>query len=54
MAVITTSNRGQIVIPKDIRKNLKFYPGKNSPLKQRETRSYSHLCRLFCGGHSQA
>jgi AbrB family looped-hinge helix DNA binding protein len=33
MAIITTSSRGQIVIPKDIRKRLNILPGKKLLVK---------------------
>ncbi len=33
MAIINTSSRGQIVIPKDIRKRLNIFPGKKLLIK---------------------
>lgn len=33
MSVVTTSNRGQIVIPKEIRKKLQIAPGKKLLIK---------------------
>jgi AbrB family looped-hinge helix DNA binding protein len=36
MAVVTTSSRGQIVIPREIRKKLKIVPGKKLLIKTEE------------------
>jgi AbrB family looped-hinge helix DNA binding protein len=33
MPIVTTSNRGQIVIPKEVRKRLKLLPGKKLLIK---------------------
>jgi AbrB family looped-hinge helix DNA binding protein len=61
MAVVTTSSRGQIVIPKEIRKRLGILPGKKLLTKAEGERSVitplpddpvEHFCGVFEGGPS--
>ncbi|MBW1725645.1 MAG: AbrB/MazE/SpoVT family DNA-binding domain-containing protein [Deltaproteobacteria bacterium] len=40
MPIVTTSSRGQIVIPKEIRKKLKIVPGKKLSIKIQN----DHVC----------
>ena len=61
MAVVTTSSRGQIVIPKEIRKQLQIVPGKKLLIKAEEDHAIikplpddpvDHFCGIFKGGSS--
>jgi AbrB family looped-hinge helix DNA binding protein len=61
MAIVTTSSRGQIVIPKEIRKQLQIVPGKKLLIKAEEDYAIikplpdnpvEHFCGIFKGGSS--
>ncbi len=54
MAIITTSSRGQIVIPKDIRKQLNIFPGKKLLIKAEKDQAIitplpDDPVEFFCG-----
>ena len=61
MAVVTTSSRGQIVIPRDVRKQLNIGPGKRILVRAEEDRAIlfplpddpvEHFCGVFQKGPS--
>ncbi len=61
MAVVTTSSRGQIVIPKAIRERLQIVPGKKLLIKAEGDHliikplpddPVEHFCGFFAGGSS--
>jgi len=61
MSVVTTSSRGQIVIPKDVRKKLNILPGKKILVKAEGDRAIllplpddpvEHFCGIFQKGPS--
>ena len=61
MSIVTTSARGQIVIPKDIRRQLKIKPGKKLLLKVEGDQAVirplpddpvEEFCGYFAGGPS--
>jgi len=61
MTVVTTSSRGQIVIPRDIRKRLQIVPGKkllikaegdHAILKPLPDDPVNHFCGFFKNGSS--
>jgi len=61
MPVVTASSRGQIVIPKDIRRQLQIIPGKKLSIKAEEDRilitplpddPVASFCGIFEGGPS--
>lgn len=61
MSVVTTSSRGQIVIPKDVRKKLQISPGKRLLIRVEEDRAIlfplpddpvNHFCGIFKKGSS--
>jgi AbrB family looped-hinge helix DNA binding protein len=61
MPVVTASSRGQIVIPKDVRKRLNIGPGKKILIRAEEDRAVLfplpddpvlHFCGIFEGGAS--
>lgn len=61
MSVVTTSSRGQIVIPKDVRKKLNILPGKKILVKAEGDRAIllplpddpvEHFCGIFKKGPS--
>jgi len=61
MILVTTSQRGQIVIPKQVRKKLQIGPGKRLLLKTEGNRivltplpddPVEHFCGIFKGGPS--
>ena len=61
MTVVTTSSRGQIVIPKEIRKQLQIVPGKNLLVKAEGDHAIikplpddpvEHFCGVFKDGAS--
>ena len=61
MPVVTTSSRGQIVIPKDIRKQLQIVPGKRLLIKAEGDYAIikplpddpvEYFCGFFKGGSS--
>jgi AbrB family looped-hinge helix DNA binding protein len=61
MPVVTTSSRGQIVIPREIRKKLQILPGKKILVKVEGNRAVlvplpddpvDHFCGVFKGGPS--
>ena len=61
MSVVTTSSRGQIVIPKDVRKKLNILPGKKVLVKAEGDRAIllplpddpvEHFCGIFQKGSS--
>jgi len=61
MAVVTTSSRGQIVIPKEIRERLEIVPGKKLLIKAEGDHAIikplpddpaDHFCGIFEGGSS--
>jgi AbrB family looped-hinge helix DNA binding protein len=61
MAVVTTSSRGQIVIPKEIRERLQIVPGKKLLIKAEGDHAIirplpddpvDHFCGVFKGGSS--
>jgi AbrB family looped-hinge helix DNA binding protein len=54
MAVVTTSSRGQIVIPREIRKKLQIVPGKKILIKTEENHALlvplpDNPVEEFCG-----
>jgi AbrB family looped-hinge helix DNA binding protein len=54
MPIITTSSRGQIVIPKDIRKRLNIFPGKKLLIKAEKNQAIitplpDDPVEYFCG-----
>ena len=54
MPIITTSSRGQIVIPKDIRKQLNIFPGKKLLIKAEKDQAIitplpDDPVEFFCG-----
>lgn len=54
MPIVTTSNRGQIVIPKDIRKRLNIFPGKKLLIKAKRDQAVitplpDDPVEYFCG-----
>jgi len=54
MAIITASSRGQIVIPKDIRKQLNIFPGKKLLIKAEKNQAIitplpDDPVEFFCG-----
>lgn len=58
MSVVTTSKRGQIVIPKDIRKKLQIQPGKRLLIKVEKDRAIltplpDDPAASFCGIFSE-
>ncbi len=61
MSIVTTSNRGQIVIPRDVRKQLHIVPGKKILVKAEGDRAIlfplpddpvEHFCGIFEKGPS--
>jgi AbrB family looped-hinge helix DNA binding protein len=61
MPIVTTSSRGQIVIPKDIRKHLQITPGKRLLIKAEGDHAIitplpenpvEHFCGIFKEGSS--
>jgi len=61
MPIVTTSNRGQIVIPRDIRRQLNIQPGKKILVKAEGDRAIllplpddpvEHFCGIFQDGPS--
>lgn len=61
MPIVTTSNRGQIVIPKEVRKRLKIVPGKKLLIKIEGDHIFitplpddpvEHFCGIFKEGPS--
>jgi AbrB family looped-hinge helix DNA binding protein len=61
MPVITTSKRGQIVIPRDVRKQLRIIPGKRLLIKTEGDHAIitplpddpvEHFCGIFAGKSS--
>ena len=61
MSVVTTSSRGQIVIPKDVRKQLHIGPGKKILVRAEGDRAIlfplpdnpvDHFCGIFQKGSS--
>lgn len=61
MTVVTTSSRGQIVIPRDVRKKLNILPGKRILIRAEEDRAIlfplpddpvEHFCGIFQEGSS--
>ena len=61
MPIVTTSSRGQIVIPKDVRKQLKISPGKKLLVRTEGDRvilfplpddPVDHFCGIFQKGTS--
>ncbi len=61
MTVVTTSSRGQIVIPRDVRKKLNILPGKKILIRAEEDRAIlfplpddpvEHFCGIFQEGSS--
>jgi len=61
MPVVTTSNRGQIVIPRDVRRQLNILPGKKILVKAEGDRAIllplpddpvEHFCGIFQEGSS--
>ena len=61
MPVVTTSSRGQIVIPRDVRKQLQIGPGKKVLIKAEGDRAIllplpddpvDHFCGIFQKGPS--
>jgi len=61
MSVVTTSSRGQIVIPRDVRKKLNIVPGKKVLIRAEEDRAIlfplpddpvEHFCGIFQEGPS--
>lgn len=61
MTVVTTSSRGQIVIPKEIRERLEIVPGKKLLIKAEGDHviikpmpddPVDHFCGIFKGGSS--
>ncbi len=61
MSVVTTSSRGQIVIPRDVRKKLNIVPGKKILIRAEEDRAIlfplpddpvEHFCGIFQEGPS--
>lgn len=61
MPIVTTSSRGQIVIPKDVRKQLKISPGKKLLVRTEGDRvilfplpddPVDHFCGIFEKGTS--
>jgi len=61
MSVVTTSSRGQIVIPRDVRKQLKIGPGKKILIRAEGDRAIlfplpddpvDHFCGIFQKGTS--
>ena len=58
MPIVTTSNRGQIVIPKEVRKRLKLLPGKkllikvegdHAILRPLPDNPVDYYCDYYCG-----
>jgi AbrB family looped-hinge helix DNA binding protein len=61
MSVVTTSSRGQIVIPRDVRKQLRIGPGKKVLIRTEGDRAIlfplpddpvDHFCGIFQKGTS--
>ncbi len=61
MSVVTTSSRGQIVIPRDVRKQLQIVPGKKVLIRAEGDRAIlfplpddpvDHFCGIFQKGTS--
>jgi len=61
MTVVTTSSRGQIVIPRDVRKKLNILPGKKILIRAEEDRAIlfplpddpvEYFCGIFQEGSS--
>jgi len=61
MSVVTTSSRGQIVIPRDVRKQLRIGPGKKVLIRAERDRAIlfplpddpvDHFCGIFQKGTS--
>jgi len=61
MSVVTTSSRGQIVIPRDVRKQLRIGPGKKVLIRAEGDRAIlfplpddpvDHFCGIFQKGTS--
>lgn len=61
MPIVTTSSRGQIVIPKEVRKKLKIGPGKKILIRTEGDKAVlyplpddpvAHFCGIFKGGPS--
>ena len=61
MSVVTTSSRGQIVIPRDVRKKLQIGPGKRVLIRAEADRAIlfplpddpvNHFCGIFQKGPS--
>ena len=61
MSVVTTSSRGQIVIPRDVRRKLNIKPGKKILIKAEKDRAVllplpddpvDHFCGIFQKGSS--
>jgi len=61
MSVVTTSSRGQIVIPRDVRKQLRIGPGKKVLVRAEGDRAIlfplpddpvEHFCGIFQKGSS--
>ena len=61
MSIVTASSRGQIVIPKDVRKKLNIHPGKKLLIKAKEDSAIllplpddpvDHFCGIFQKGSS--
>ena len=61
MPVVTTSSRGQIVIPRDVRKQLQIFPGKKVLIRTEGDRAIlfplpddpvDHFCGIFEKGAS--